>query len=118
MEDKKDEIQELVRELQQLQLRQSEILVRLERASRNERNTGQNEGANEYARRPEDKRTTRTDESREFVIGDKVRVINPGRFQTNRGVIVKIGASRITLRTKSGGNIQRAPKNLIFDKDE
>jgi hypothetical protein len=51
----------------------------------------------------------------EFVIGDKVRIKNPTRFQANRGVMTKIGSSRITVQTKSGNKILRAPKNLILE---
>jgi hypothetical protein len=55
--------------------------------------------------------------TREFEIGDRVRIMNPRRLQANRGKIVRIGASRITVEAKNGTTIVRAPKNLYFDNE-
>jgi hypothetical protein len=43
--------------------------------------------------------------------------MNPRRLQANRGKIVRIGASRITVEAKNGTTIVRAPKNLYFDNE-
>ena len=51
--------------------------------------------------------------AQEFVIGDRVRITNPGRFQTNTGIVHKIGSNRITVETSSGTKIIRAAKNLV-----
>ena len=51
---------------------------------------------------------------RRFVIGDRVRVINPGRLQESEGQIISISVSRVTLRTSSGNTIVRAALNLRF----
>ena len=51
---------------------------------------------------------------RRFVIGDRVRVINPGRLQENEGQIISISVSRVTLRTATGNTIVRAALNLRF----
>ena len=115
MQNSTDEIQELIKQLKDLQLQQTDILARLERARAQETDTrvGVDEGTNG----PVDHHVTQIpiDEERDFVIGDRVRIVNPNRFQTDKGIITKIGHSRITVQTRSGGKIQRAPKNLVLD---
>jgi small-conductance mechanosensitive channel len=58
------------------------------------------------------------DATREFAIGDRVQIKNPGRYQASGGTIAKIGANRITVRTASGSKILRAPKNLLLTNNE
>jgi hypothetical protein len=89
-------------QLQNLQIQQATLISLLERLS---------EGG-ENASGP----TTGT--TREFEIGDRVRIRNPRRLQAIRGKIVRIGTSRITVEAKNGTTIVRAPKNLYFDKRE
>jgi transcription antitermination factor NusG len=101
-----DEIENLIRQLQELQLQQTELLARLERASHNQARANRNET-----------RSARADEVQAFTIGDTVRIKNPSRFQSNAGSITKIGTNRITVRTKSGKLILRAPKNLIKEDE-
>ncbi len=87
MNNDKDEVQDLIEQLKNLQLQQTELLARLERARINEaRRTG-----------IQDKEESST---REFAMGDKVRIKNPTRFQVNQGVITKIGSSRIAVRAQ------------------
>jgi hypothetical protein len=105
MNNDNDEVQELIRQLKSLQLQQTVLLTRLERA----RNT---EARRDTA---DDTRVDVNETTREFAIGDRVRIKNPNRFQADRGTITKIGASRITVQTRSGAKITRAPKNLIID---
>jgi transcription antitermination factor NusG len=75
------EVQELIQQLQQLQMRQAEILTRLAQVS------------------------VCNTETRELVVGDKVQIKNPGKFQENRGVVTKIGTHRVTEQTKSGSKV-------------
>jgi hypothetical protein len=70
-----DEVQDLIKQLKNLQLQQTELLVCLERARGNEARAGF------Y-----DKEESGT---REFAIGDKVRIKNPTGFQADQGVIKK-----------------------------
>jgi transcription antitermination factor NusG len=53
---------------------------------------------------------------REFAVGDRVRIKNPGPFQASTGTIVKIGASRNTVQARNGTKFLRAPKNLSFEE--
>ena len=88
-----DEILDLIRQLQQLEIRQADLLARLHRARINETTRG-------------------------FTVGDEVRIKNPRnpkRAEENYGVISKIGAARITVLTKGGRSVQRAPKNLSLE---
>jgi hypothetical protein len=97
-----DEVQDLIKQLKNLQLQQTELLVRLERARGDEVRAGVYD---------EEESGTR-----KFAIGDKVRIKNPTRFQADQGVITKIGPNRVTVHTKTGSKILRAPKNLILEK--
>ena len=97
---KRTEVRDLVLQLQQLNIRQTELIGRLNEL------TG---GRDEETRVPIDT------EPREFEIGDTVRILNPSRFQANRGVIVRIGANRITVQPPNGSKIVRAAKNLVLE---
>jgi hypothetical protein len=112
-----DEIEDIIAQLQQLQLQQTELLARLEKARGEETentDTGHTTRAS-VADRTDRTKTSTDDINREFVLGDKVKIKNPNRFQPNKGKIIKIGKSRITVETASGGKITRAPKNLQHD---
>ena len=89
-----NQIEEIVRQLRKLNLRQAELLERLGIA-------------NEPQRTP-----TRTPTVRDFAIGDRVRIKNPRIFQPSVGTISKIGPNRITVTTVTGNTVVRAPKNL------
>jgi hypothetical protein len=97
-----DKVQDLIEQVKNLQLQQTELLVRLERARGNEARAGVYD---------EEESGTR-----EFAIGDKVRIKNPTRFQADQGVITKIGPSPIIIHTKTGSKILRAPKKLIPER--
>jgi hypothetical protein len=106
MNNDKDEIQELILQLKQLQLeqtrlqqKQTKITTRLERLSEGADNANKNEVS-----------------TRKFAIGERERIKNPGPLQANTGTIVKICTSRITVKTKNGDKIIRAAKNLAVKK--
>jgi hypothetical protein len=94
-----DEIKEIVAQLQQLQIQESELLQCLERL---------NEEADDNAFEP----PIRT---REFVIGDLVQIKNPRPLQAKKGTIIRIGVDMdcITVQAKNGSKIIRASFNLI-----
>jgi hypothetical protein len=98
MNNDRDEIQDLIDQLNRLQLKQKELLARLQRAKNSKR-----EGVQE---------------TREFTItiGDKVLIRNPKRSQETRGTITKIAHTRVTITSESGNKLQREPKNLILEK--
>jgi hypothetical protein len=50
---------------------------------------------------------------REFGIGDRVRVTNPGPGQSPIGIIVKISPAQFHIRARNGNEIRRTAKNLI-----
>lgn len=88
------EIQNIVEQLQNLQIRQATLVSRLEELNRNKKN----------------KRNT-GDTPRPLEVGDWVRVLNPRPFQARRGKITKIG-KRVTILTAAGDPIVRAAQNL------
>ena len=92
------DVKQIITQLQKLQLEQASLISRLESISESEAREEQ-------------------DTDREFVVGDRVRIRNPGLFQAARGKIVRIG-TRITVQTSSGKKIVRAPKNLVLEEDE
>lgn len=118
---KEEELQEVTKQLQDLQLKQGDLLARLEVLTR-----VPNEDTEEGQTSPtQAKVTTRvpapvvadrqTPESRRaFVVGDIVRILNPRPQQPNTGVVKKIGASKITVETANGTKVQRAPHNIAY----
>jgi transcription antitermination factor NusG len=122
--DPPDEVQELIQQLSRLQLQQTDLLARLGRAREVETRTSLEspiisdtttsaDVLNQQLRQG----TSRENQRRRFRIGDKVRILNPGRFQANKGEITKIGESRVTIKTWSGSKLQRAPKNITLDHE-
>jgi hypothetical protein len=96
------DIKDIVAQLQQLSIQQSELLQRLGRLTTSGRNT-----SNNTAGRP--------NATREFAIGDRVRIRNPRLSQATRGTITKIGPSRITVLATNGTKILQAPWNIILE---
>jgi uncharacterized protein YydD (DUF2326 family) len=106
--DNEQDIADIIDQLQHLQLQQSVIQTQqsalLTRLTRNRQRNSEREHSD-----------TAADIPREFRIGDSVIINNPGRLQAKRGVIVKIGASRVTVKPRIGANIQRSPNNLTLE---
>ena len=86
------EIEDIVTQLNNLNIRQASLLARLERATNTQ--------------------TPPANTSNDFRIGDRVTILNPRRLQQTSGNITKIGATRVTVQTSNGSKISRAPKNL------
>jgi transcription antitermination factor NusG len=95
------EVKGIIEQLRRLQLQQTQLLSRLAFIH------GTRAESRANATEP-----TPPNVVREFAVGDRVRIKNPGPFQAHRGTIAKIGAHRITVRTRSGSRIQRAPHNI------
>ena len=102
-----DNIQELIAELTRLQLQQTVILARLETARQQDKKKASKDGETGLI----------TGRDFVFAIDNQVIIRNPGHFQTDRGTIVKIGKNRITVQTKLGTKIQRAPNNLLLNHE-
>jgi transcription antitermination factor NusG len=100
MSNRQDEIKDIVAQLQGLPIQETELLQRLERLNENESDTFG---------------SAATLTTREFRIGDLVQIKNPKPFQAKKGTIIKIGVGtkRVTVQTKSGSKIVRAPSNLV-----
>ena len=96
-----DRVQELIAQLNQLQIQQTALLVRLDSAIGNETALSGDFGQE-------------TQEPRGFAIGDNVTIKNPNPFQSNEGTITKLGKRRVTVTTPTGKKILRAPKNLTI----
>jgi hypothetical protein len=93
------DIKDIVEQLERLQIRQTELVQRLARLT----NSGNNNTT-----------TERSNTAHVFSVGDYVRITNPGLRQSDRGIITKIGNSRITVQDRNGTKILRAPKNLVL----
>lgn len=99
----RDEVADIIAQLQVLHVRESELLGRLEEATTGERGrNGESAAPNQPTSR--------------FIIGDRVIIKNPRPFQAKRGTIVKVGA-RITVLASNGTKVVRAASNLIRDNE-
>ena len=98
-----EDAQDLIEQLQRLQIEQNDLLARLSNIQRKQVVQTVNKDTK-----------TPPNTTREFVVGDRVRIKNPGRFQANKGEIKKIGKERITIQASNGTLIVRAPKNLAL----
>jgi uncharacterized protein YydD (DUF2326 family) len=102
------DIEEIINQLQRLQLQQSALQTQqsalLTRLTRSRSEVNERENPDIAAGTP-----------REFRIGDRVIINNPGRLQPKRGVITKIGNSRVTVKPRIGLDIQRSPNNLTLE---
>jgi hypothetical protein len=72
MSNKQDEIKNIVAQLKGLQTQESELLQRLERLSEAERQPAASPAP-----------------TRDFRIGDLVKIKNPNRFQIREGIIIR-----------------------------
>jgi hypothetical protein len=97
-----DEISDIITQIQDLHIQQAGLISRLERLSTS--------GESNDTTAPSPPDTTRA-----FAIGDKVLIKNPRVLQARKGKIVKIGATRITVKASNGTKIVRAPKNLLHE---
>jgi hypothetical protein len=90
--------QNIINKIKQLQIKQDELIKQLESLEIN------------------DTTTKSKNTNREIEIGDKVNILNPGRFQERSGEVCKIG-KLITVQTKRGRKIVRVRKNLALVND-
>jgi hypothetical protein len=118
MNSEQDGIEDLIEKIQELQIQQTDLLIRLRQArNKGTQATGNRNAGASAAGKPDENRSAPASTTRKLEVGDKVIIRNPRRFQANRGVITKLGASRNTVRTRSGTKILRAPWNLILDDE-
>lgn len=115
---REQEIEDVILQLQELNIQQTNLLTRLDRLSgRAARAQPNRNAAAPPVTPPPAARADRPQAPREFAIGDHVRIRNPGLLQATQGTIIKIGTSRITVQARNGTKILRAPKNLIFEDE-
>jgi hypothetical protein len=100
------EVQDITKQLQGLQIQQRNTLIsRLARLSESRAPLNEPPRAVSPALRS----------TREFSVGDKVRIRNPRALQETRGTITRRIGVRVTVTTAKGNMIVRAAKNLILD---
>ena len=111
-----DDIVDIIAQLQHLQLQQADLLTQLRRANQQnvERNHVQQAGIGERNANQDNVASEVSDTQQDLQVGDRVRILNPGRFQANRGTIIKIGANRVTVQASNGTKIQRAHHNIVI----
>ena len=110
------EIQEIVEKLKQLQLQQAVLLYRLDQLSEESVDRGSSDSSprTQSGIRPRPRGVIVA--ARKFKIGDSVQILNPGPRQATKGVISKIGTSRITIEDKDGNKLIRTSKNLKIEE--
>jgi hypothetical protein len=87
------EIKDIVTQLQELHIGQTKLLKRLAELNGSDDN----------------------DSTRDFIIGDRVRIKNPRFLQPTSGTVSKVTTKRITVLAANGTSIVRAPKNIILE---
>ena len=110
-----DHIQEIIRELHALNIRQADLLDQLNTYRQDPTRATTRQATRQQAERilePTPPHTITT----QFHIGDKVRILNLRPLQPSAGKIIKIGPTRITIQTASGNTIIRAPKNIVHQR--
>lgn len=102
-----DEINEVLAQLRDLHIQQAVLVDRFIRLTDRDQ---------ENERRAADRTVIAPDqtETRQFRLGDHVRITNPTFLQFNQGVIKKIGVVRITVESDTGKTLTRLPKNLTL----
>ena len=98
MNNERDEIKDIVAQLKQLQIQETELLHRLEQLNEEDSNPSRS-----------------LDVTRGFAIGDLVQIKNPRPLQAKKGTITKIGVTtdRITIQAKNGSKTVRASFNMF-----
>lgn len=105
------EVKEVIELIKALNLQQASLISRLERLSAERREEITPIPAQRAA-------APNIIAPREFRIGDEVRILNPRRFQAQKGKIIKISDKRITVKAPNGSTVLRAPKNIAAYKNE
>jgi hypothetical protein len=108
-----DDVEDLIAQLTRLQVQQTDLLVRLERATHNSIVPSYSSDQEGRERTASPVSVSVAGDTSAFAIGDRVKIKNPNLFQTDKGAITKIGKKRITVTTASGQKIIRAAKNII-----
>jgi hypothetical protein len=106
-------IKDIVDQLQQLNLQQSQLLQWLGRLNED---TG--DSRHTLPQQVATARHAAPNTVQHFAVGDRVRIKNPGLLQPNSGTITNITSKRVTIQALSGTwviNIVRAPKNLTLE---
>ena len=116
------EIQEIVEQLNELQTQQSVLIERLGQL------TSANIPSAEASEASDEPTRTITESGYErdlfpasipvLIIGNQVRIKNPGVDQPDRGIITKITLHRITVQTVNGILVTRSPKNLVLLQED
>jgi hypothetical protein len=119
-----EEIKNIIAQLKQLQLTQAGLLQRLDQLSGGNDTTTRPRTASRSGQPRPTIRSQNTSQQKPrgvivsahgFVVGDRVAIQNPGPSQAARGVILKIGTSRITVEAEDKTRIIRNPKNLKIE---
>lgn len=115
-----DDLQKIVKKLQELQIEQAALADQLATIAAL-RSTGTTSAATTASTTAPTARASSRNKPPEstsvFNVGDKVRIRNPRPYQAHGGIITKIGASNITVTTRGGTKIVRAPHNLVLSDE-
>ena len=125
--DLNQEIKKTRRQLELLSLQQTALVTKLENLERQRKASELENLVRQREARESVKQAVTpepifpsTRQTQPFKIGDRVLINKPNGSQQNHGIVTKISNSiyacdkRVTVRTPSGGKVQRAPKNLTL----
>ena len=103
-------ISDLINELQQLQIRQQQVLTQLRAAETNNNSDKQENKRNTRI-------TTRSEildcNGTELKVGDSVRILNKGLFRENTGKVTKLGNSRVSIELTNSKQVTTRKSNNL-----
>ena len=115
--DNTQEIQDIVTQLQELQLQESELIERLAQLSDGVSHDDTHTNTAVTPTPQINTRPTRDDiliRDSTLVIGSRVQIKNPRFLQPIEGVVTKITNKRVTVQAPNGSTVVRAHKNIIL----
>ena len=109
----RENIEDLIAHLTVLRLEETNLIERIVTSYRQlQQETQDREIQREILQNNNNENNADERNNNELQIGDRVRILNPKRFQETTGIISKIGQNRVTITPRRGIKIVRHPNNV------
>ena len=108
----REDIEDLIAHLTVLRLEETNLIERVVASYRQLQQETQDQEIQREILNNNNENNADDRENNELRIGDRVRILNPNRFQETTGIISKIGNTRITITPRRGIKIVRHPRNV------
>ena len=109
----RENIEDLIAHLTVLRLEETNLIERIVTSHRQSQQEAQDRDTQrDILAQHNNENNANEREHNELQIGDRVKILNPNRFQENTGIISKIGTNRVTITPRRGIKIVRHPNNV------